>query len=448
MNFTTEQIKALAPKEAAFKAGQKLASGSWVESHKSNRAIWGAIKGSGKNPYLVQVDIKNLAYKCSCPSRQFPCKHALGLLLLYVNTPTVFTETAEPDYVLEWLEKREARSQKSEKEERELTEDEKQKRFEAKEKRQDDRMKLVNAGLAELKVWLKDLIQLGILELPNRKPAYFETMIKRMVDAKMPGLAGWIRALKELNYKNQNTWQEDALSIISKLYLLVRSGEKLNELDENEKLNIQSLLGWTFNQKDMLQDKNLVSQKDQWLVLGETKEEQDDLKIQRFWLFGLESKRDAIIIHFESQYSNASIQFPIVKGSVIEAELVFYPATSPHRAFIKKQKEIFQKLPKPLELLPSWESYRQLKIQELKLNPWSNNRSNIIAQVKVIKEGNNLIVVDKDTAFKTIDKSFFGDSRSSLLMLTNNEEVNLSFVDMPNGIFPLGILHDNQYISF
>nr|WP_279163542.1 SWIM zinc finger family protein [Rhodococcus erythropolis] len=27
------------------------------------------------------VDLRGPAYKCSCPSRKFPCKHALGLLV-------------------------------------------------------------------------------------------------------------------------------------------------------------------------------------------------------------------------------------------------------------------------------------------------------------------------------------------------------------------------------
>ena len=31
------------------------------------------------------IDSTGPAYKCSCPSRKFPCKHALGLLFLIVR---------------------------------------------------------------------------------------------------------------------------------------------------------------------------------------------------------------------------------------------------------------------------------------------------------------------------------------------------------------------------
>ncbi|QTR06202.1 SWIM zinc finger family protein, partial [Saccharothrix algeriensis] len=37
--------------------------------------------GRGRTPYRVCVDLADRATKCSCPSRKFPCKHALALQL-------------------------------------------------------------------------------------------------------------------------------------------------------------------------------------------------------------------------------------------------------------------------------------------------------------------------------------------------------------------------------
>lgn len=269
MQLDPEQIRTLAPKETTFKAGQKLAnSGKWNSTSMNNRAIWGSVQGSGKNPYIVQVDMQNLAYKCSCPSRQFPCKHALALLLQYSTNPSKFDNAEEPEHVTDWINKREARSNKVEKEEKELSEDVKKSREDSKTKRKEDRLKLVAAGLVEIKAWLKDLMQLGLLELPSRNSAYYDTMIKRMVDAKAPGLSSWIRALKNVDYKNEDEWQQNAMSIIAKLFLLISAAEKLDKLDQKESKNIQSLLGWTFNQKDILSDSTTVTVKDQWLVIG------------------------------------------------------------------------------------------------------------------------------------------------------------------------------------
>jgi SWIM zinc finger len=47
--------------------------------------VWGLCAGSGKRPYQTVVDLTGPAYKCSCPSRKFPCKHALALLLNWAD---------------------------------------------------------------------------------------------------------------------------------------------------------------------------------------------------------------------------------------------------------------------------------------------------------------------------------------------------------------------------
>ena len=320
--FSEQQIQNIAPKESTFKAGKKLASSAkWQILGQSERAIWGSIKGSGKNPYIVQIDTSNIAYKCTCPSRQFPCKHAVGLLLVQCHDKAALVAGEEPDYVKEWIEKRAKRADKVEKEEKELTEEEKEKRSTAKAKRQDDRMKLTMAGVAELKLWLTDLIRIGILELPNRPPGYFNSMAERMVDAKAPGLSGWVKALKDLPYKEQHLWQERSLEIISKLFLLIQAAERLDQYEASEQKGIKGLLGWTYNQKELLADQANISIKDEWLILGSKSEQQDDLTIIRYWLYGLDTAKDALIIRFQNRFTAAE-QIPLVAGTVIALSLI------------------------------------------------------------------------------------------------------------------------------
>ena len=64
--------------------------------------IWGLAKGSGKKPYQTQVDIVEFAYKCSCPSRKFPCKHALGPMFLAADDEKLLTETELLEQVQAW----------------------------------------------------------------------------------------------------------------------------------------------------------------------------------------------------------------------------------------------------------------------------------------------------------------------------------------------------------
>lgn len=68
--------------------------------------------GSGKEPYRTQADLNGPAFQCSCPSRKFPCKHSLGLLLLLVGNPARVSEAAPPDWVSDWTAKRNTTAEK------------------------------------------------------------------------------------------------------------------------------------------------------------------------------------------------------------------------------------------------------------------------------------------------------------------------------------------------
>ena len=82
-HWSIEAIEALAPDTSSIKAASKLKTTTkWQELAFNERIIWGLCKGSGKNPYQTQIDLQGPAFKCSCPSRKFPCKHALALFHL------------------------------------------------------------------------------------------------------------------------------------------------------------------------------------------------------------------------------------------------------------------------------------------------------------------------------------------------------------------------------
>ena len=111
MHWTEEQILALAPDTASVKAGKGQANiGKWPSLGATNEVLWGEVKGSGSKPYQTRIDLKQVGYKCSCPSRKFPCKHAIGLFLLHVRTPESFSSTAPPEWVTSWLEQRTKRA--------------------------------------------------------------------------------------------------------------------------------------------------------------------------------------------------------------------------------------------------------------------------------------------------------------------------------------------------
>ncbi|WP_334074609.1 MULTISPECIES: SWIM zinc finger family protein [Paenibacillus] len=91
MEITETWIDSLAPNSAAIKNGQDLnKKGKYIELHRSEdgRVLFGLCAGSGKTPYAPSADFaipEKPVMRCSCPSRQFPCKHVLGLLYAYAE---------------------------------------------------------------------------------------------------------------------------------------------------------------------------------------------------------------------------------------------------------------------------------------------------------------------------------------------------------------------------
>ncbi len=78
-HLTTEQILALAPDTASAKAARPLAAArAWLQVARNGATLWGECQGSAKDPYRTQIDLSEPAFRCSCPSRKFPCKHGSG----------------------------------------------------------------------------------------------------------------------------------------------------------------------------------------------------------------------------------------------------------------------------------------------------------------------------------------------------------------------------------
>ena len=100
--LTTDQVLALAPDPASAKAGSALATPrKWSNTGRDaeSRMVWGECAGSGANPYRTQADLSEPAFRCTCPSRKFPCKHSLALLLLLAADASTFKTTEWPDWV-------------------------------------------------------------------------------------------------------------------------------------------------------------------------------------------------------------------------------------------------------------------------------------------------------------------------------------------------------------
>src|SRR5215831_19196768 len=107
MSLTLERIEALAPDQASLAAARKLLKpASWPTLAEGEGLVWGECKGSGATPHRVVANEADAAYKCTCPSRKFPCKHALALMWVRADKSAAFAAATVPDWVKDWLSRR------------------------------------------------------------------------------------------------------------------------------------------------------------------------------------------------------------------------------------------------------------------------------------------------------------------------------------------------------
>jgi hypothetical protein len=340
--LTHAQVLSLAPDAPSARAGAALAAArkwSALGGDSEGRAVWGQCQGSGAQPYRTQVDLADLASRCSCPSRKFPCKHALGLLLLLAAEPELFSVAEPPAWVTEWLASRVERSGRkrqrdggdgtpgpdaSTAEEARVVE---RASDAARGRRTAARAERIAAGLAELARWLEDLVRGGLAAVASRPASFWDTAAARLVDAQAPGAARLVRQLAAIPASGAE-WPERIVAAVARLHLLTEAYGRLTELPAAMQADVRATVGWSPTAEE-LGDVPTVA--DEWVVLGWVVEEEDRLRTRRTWLAGRHSGRHALLLHFA--HGTARFTEPVPPpGGAMAAELAFFPGAAPLRA--------------------------------------------------------------------------------------------------------------------
>ncbi len=298
----------------------------WTGVGRSERAIWGLCQGSGKDPYQARVDMSEPAFKCSCPSRKFPCKHGLGLLLLYAKDAAAFKASDEPGWVAEWLAGRAAREEK--KVEKAQAAAEKPVDVEAQAKRAAQREARVTDGIASCRVWLEDLVRRGLATAQVENSAAWERMAARMVDAQAPGLAALVRRVPE-SIASGAGWDVRTLDLLGRLHLLLCAGERLEALPPDLGVDVRTALGWSQAKEEALAT-GPVS--DRWIAVGQIVEEEDRFRVRRTWLVGRTTGRRALLLDFAAGLQPLAPS--VASGTEFEGDIAFYPGRLPLRALM------------------------------------------------------------------------------------------------------------------
>ncbi|WP_203748264.1 SWIM zinc finger family protein [Cellulomonas chitinilytica] len=322
MTWTAEQVLALAPDAASVAAGRKLAApGPWTQTGASDSpaAVWGLAAGSGKNPYVTVVDLAGPAFSCSCPSRKFPCKHALGLLLLW-SAGAVPGASEPAEFAATWLESRAARAEKAASPAR--TTDPA-----AAAQRAERRADRVAGGVADLRRWLRDQVAAGLAGADRAGYRPYEQVAARLVDAQAPGLADVVRRLPSVAASGEG-WAGRLLDELAMLHVLLEAHERVDDLTPELAAVVRRHVGYPTKAEDVLATPAV---RDTWVVLAQSDSLEGRLAVRRVHLHGRATARNLAVVSFAP--ANQPLDTSLLVGSELDADVHTYPG-DPLRALV------------------------------------------------------------------------------------------------------------------
>ncbi len=191
--------------------------------------LFGECQGSGKEPYRCSCDFARPdkpAHRCSCPSRQFPCKHCLGLMYAYAQKKK-FTEAAVPEDLQAKREKLQARAEKKDAD----ADKPRQVNLPALAKK----IKAQLDGIDVLERLTGDLVRLGIGNMNAKLAREMEDQAKQLGNAYLPGAQAALHNYTKLFAGDDGKFAEqssayreriysEALDQLSRLHALVKQG--------------------------------------------------------------------------------------------------------------------------------------------------------------------------------------------------------------------------------
>ena len=193
--------------------------------------LFGECQGSGKLPYQCSCDFIRPGaptFRCNCPSRQFPCKHSVGMMYAYVQNAAAFKVAEVPEDLQSKREKVVARAEKK----KEVQEAPKQVNKAALAKK----IQMQLDGITLLEQLTIELARIGIGNMNAKLASTIETRAKQLGDAYLPGAQSALLAYTsnfsdssgkfddKLPASVREAMYSDALDQLGRLHSLVKQG--------------------------------------------------------------------------------------------------------------------------------------------------------------------------------------------------------------------------------
>lgn len=375
--WSPAQVADLAPDPSSLAAARKLARpGPWSELGSTESLVWGKCQGSGRTPYQASVDLTGPAFRCSCPSRKFPCKHGLALLLLWVDgSGSVSDVEVAADFAEQWAAERSARNVAQSAADRPV----KAVDPAAADKRRQARLILMSDGMDDFSRWLTDFARAGLAAARQQPYAWWDATAARLVDAQLSGVADDVRAVGgEVN--GRPDWTLTLLSALGRWWTTTRAWAARDTLDPGQLGDLRAYLGWSVSTESVRTEaqRQHTAVADRWLVLGAHQSDDGRLQQQRTWLRGSVTGHTVQMLEFA-----ANGQFlPVARriGSALDATVALYPGRGIRRALFVDEPAVAVE-PVPLPPGTDLESAGVAVSALQAANPWSQRAPVLLADV-------------------------------------------------------------------
>ncbi|QOD05093.1 SWIM zinc finger family protein [Pseudarthrobacter sp. BIM B-2242] len=369
--WSEEKVVGAAPDPSSLAAARKLAlPGPWSETGSNDALVWGKCQGSGKTPYQVSVDVAAPAYRCSCPSRKFPCKHALALLLLWARGELADGGAETAAFAEEWASQRADRAATRERRHEGPPTDPA-----AQARRLADRLSLMDAGMADFARWLTDLVRTGLAAARNQPYSWWDGVAGRLVDAQLPGLAEQVRTMGS-DVHARPDWADHLLFRTGRWWAVTKAWGRRDGLTAEEFADLRAAVGWATPSADVQAAEALPGP---WLVLGAHRGDDGRLQQQRTWLRGPDG---TVVVVLDFAARGEALATPQLAGAVLDVIVARYPGTAPRRAMFTgpiTPRGLADSLGKGSSIADVLE----MEAAAVALSPWRQSHPALLAGVRV-----------------------------------------------------------------
>jgi hypothetical protein len=168
-----------------------------------------------------------------------------------------------------------------------------------------------------------DWAKSGTAAAPSRGLDAFDAVARRLVDAQAPGVARRVRNLGGIAVRGAG-WQRPFLQQLSLLHLLCKAAERHDALPADDQADLLTAFGVPVPAADIAA---LPAVHDIWCVAGVSVEQEEKLRVQRTWLFGRTTRRQALMLQFA--HGTAPLDISLRPGTEFGGEVVFHPGRGP-----------------------------------------------------------------------------------------------------------------------